>query len=303
MSWNQPDDEDRDGGHRSSVPTYEPPPPPDESAPSPDPWGPPPETQPQWAREEQPAWVAPPPPSGATGPAAPAGMPGQAGGWGAPPPPPGWGQQPPPGYGQQPPPTGWAPPAAYGPPGQAPGPYGPPAGWVPPPPPKSSALPILLAVGGVGLVVILLLAAIAVPAFLGARHRAQDRAAQSQLRSAYAALEALHVDEQAYSDDLSVLRSEEPSIGWTTDGVGGPDDVQVLVADSAAGPRTRVAIGTWSESGRCFYLRANDAAQGVEFAQEEADGPSGCDLWGADALPPAVPPWSHDEDVGWNPRP
>ncbi len=81
------------------------------------------------------------------------------------------------------------------------------------------------------LVVILIigiLAAIALPAFLGQRARAQDTEAKSAVREAATAQETFFTDQQAYTADEAALRNIEQSLGT---GVGGAS----LVANAAAG--------------------------------------------------------------------
>ena len=58
--------------------------------------------------------------------------------------------------------------------------------------------------------IIAILIAIAIPTFLGARSRAQDRVAQSNLRNALTAEKTYYVDNQAYTADPTVLAGIEP---------------------------------------------------------------------------------------------
>src|ERR1700676_5643313 len=72
------------------------------------------------------------------------------------------------------------------------------------------------------MVVVLIIAipiAIAIPTFLGARQKAQDRAAQSNLRNALTAAKTAYVDSQNYlSDSVTAYTSIEPSLTF----VAGP---------------------------------------------------------------------------------
>src|SRR6059058_2294431 len=69
------------------------------------------------------------------------------------------------------------------------------------------------------LVVILIigiLAAIALPAFLGQREKAQDTAAKTQIRTQQTAMETYFTDAQTYAGvDLPKLKSIEPSLNQT----------------------------------------------------------------------------------------
>jgi type IV pilus assembly protein PilA len=49
------------------------------------------------------------------------------------------------------------------------------------------------------LMVVVLIIAIAIPTFLGARTRAQDRAAQASLRNALVAAKSIYTDTQSYA--------------------------------------------------------------------------------------------------------
>jgi type IV pilus assembly protein PilA len=63
--------------------------------------------------------------------------------------------------------------------------------------------------------IIAILIAIAIPTFLGLRRRAQDRAAQSDLRNAMTAAKAFYTDDEVYTGfDATVGESIEPSLNW-----------------------------------------------------------------------------------------
>jgi type II secretory pathway pseudopilin PulG len=64
--------------------------------------------------------------------------------------------------------------------------------------------------GTVVVLIIAILIAIAIPTFLGARSRARDRVAQSNLRNALTAEKTYDVDNQAYTADLTVPAGIEP---------------------------------------------------------------------------------------------
>jgi type IV pilus assembly protein PilA len=66
------------------------------------------------------------------------------------------------------------------------------------------------------LVVILIigiLAAIALPAFLNQRGKAQDTEAKTEARTMQTAMETLYTDEQDYTTDVAGLKAIEPAIG------------------------------------------------------------------------------------------
>ena len=103
-----------------------------------------------------------------------------------------------------------------------------------------------------------ILVAIALPTFLGARERAQNRAAQSSLRNALVAAKTAYTDDGDYSgaDTSAELELIEPSLSYNAAGVasGGPTVVSVAV---------NVGGNLWSgaalsDSGDCFWI-ADDA--------------------------------------------
>src|SRR5438067_8177353 len=74
--------------------------------------------------------------------------------------------------------------------------------------------------------IIAILLAIAIPTFLGSRTKAQDRAAQSNLRNALTAEKTYYTDGQQYSSDTAALASIEPNLTFGTDPAHGLAVVQ-----------------------------------------------------------------------------
>lgn len=100
-----------------------------------------------------------------------------------------------------------------------------------------------------------ILIAIALPTFLGARRRAQDRAAQSDLRNALAAAKVWFTDDDTYTGFTAVEgEAIEPSLDWTT-GLG---DDAVLITSAVGG---EVSIQADSASGSVFCI-ADSATAG-----------------------------------------
>ncbi len=110
--------------------------------------------------------------------------------------------------------------------------------------------------------IIAILIAIAIPTFLGARQRAQDRAAQSDLRNALTAAKVYYVDNEDYgagaADDATYeadLESIEPSLDFevvasTSTGVVGfvrGDQIALFARESASG--TFFCIGDDASAG------------------------------------------------------
>lgn len=128
--------------------------------------------------------------------------------------------------------------------------------------------------------VIAILIAIAIPTFLGARERAQDRAAQSNLRNALTAAKVFYVDNEDYdaADDASNsdLADIEPSLTFSsTIGNADADTVGYLPAGQVITLATQSASGTWfcisddsSSGGGTTYASDTAALTGVDTAAE-----------------------------------
>src|SRR5437764_6360933 len=69
--------------------------------------------------------------------------------------------------------------------------------------------------------IIAILIAIAIPTFLGARERAQNRAAQSNARNALTAEKTIYTDAQSYTSVSATLTGVEPSLNFVADEVPG----------------------------------------------------------------------------------
>jgi type IV pilus assembly protein PilA len=116
--------------------------------------------------------------------------------------------------------------------------------------------------------IIAILIAIAIPTFLGARTRAQDRAAQSNLRNALTAEKSYYTDAQAYTAVTASLAAIEPSLKYNA---AGPPSVnnQIYVDAATAGT---VILGAKSASGTCFYIKdvATGASSGTTYGRDPA---------------------------------
>jgi type IV pilus assembly protein PilA len=104
--------------------------------------------------------------------------------------------------------------------------------------------------------IIAILIAIAIPQFLGARQRAQDSAAKSDLRNALTAEKTSYVDTQVYTTTTATLAAIEPSLKWNA--TGGPN---VSVGDVVAGDSQVVCVQEVSKSGTTFAIA--DVATGA----------------------------------------
>jgi type IV pilus assembly protein PilA len=114
-----------------------------------------------------------------------------------------------------------------------------------------------------------ILIAIALPTFLGARTRAQNRAAQSDLRNALAAAKTLYTDDDSYINaNESGLPAVEPSLDYVPGNSTTANNfsVSVQVGDNGASAPDQIFGGArLSASGTCYYL-ADVATDGTHTA-------------------------------------
>jgi type IV pilus assembly protein PilA len=116
-----------------------------------------------------------------------------------------------------------------------------------------------------------ILIAIALPTFLGARNRANDKAAQSSLRNALVAAKTCFTDADTYTNcdataTTGKLSSIETALTFVTDTTGstGPNTVSVAVTNSG---------NTWtaaaeSASGTCFYIKDVATGPGTTYGSK-----------------------------------
>ena len=98
-----------------------------------------------------------------------------------------------------------------------------------------------------------ILIAIAIPTFLGARARAQDRAAQSSLRNTVTSAKVLYTDNEDYTVATDVaLGPVEPSLSFVATGVASTDPNIVSVSPTSA---SEFHAAVLSKSGTCWYIR------------------------------------------------
>jgi type IV pilus assembly protein PilA len=126
--------------------------------------------------------------------------------------------------------------------------------------------------------IIAILIAIAIPTFLGARSRAQDRQAQSNLRNAFAAEKVVYTDNQAYTTSSATLSGIEPSLTYTAGtAVDNSTDPKTIYVDVTSGT---LIIGAKAKSGSCFYMK-DSANAPTQYAKDTAGA---CDALTAGTL-------------------
>jgi type IV pilus assembly protein PilA len=110
--------------------------------------------------------------------------------------------------------------------------------------------------------IIAILIAIAIPTFLGAKTRAQDKAAQSSLRNALTNAKGIYTDTDSYSGATpAALLAAEPSLTFNAAGTVSSGAKNVSVNPQA----TYVVMTAVSSSGKCFAI-ADFATGGTFFA-------------------------------------
>jgi type IV pilus assembly protein PilA len=85
------------------------------------------------------------------------------------------------------------------------------------------------------ILIIGILAAIALPAFLNQRTKSQDAEAKTAVRNARTTLETFHTDRQTYNTDVATLEEMEPALRNARNlTVSGTDDTFTVSVDSRA---------------------------------------------------------------------
>lgn len=134
------------------------------------------------------------------------------------------------------------------------------------------------------IIIIAILAAIAIPTFLGQRQKAQDAAAKSLVRNAMTALESQYIDTKTYAVGATVtaaVTAIEPSITFTAADAAVADSGATVMNGTADatladvtyyGDATSYSIATLSASGNEFGVYTNKGAGGGTVFVKEVDG-------------------------------
>ena len=116
--------------------------------------------------------------------------------------------------------------------------------------------------------IIAILIAIAIPTFLGARSRAQDKQAQSNLRNALTAEKTFYTDSQIYTVTTTDLTPIESSLDYATDKAA----VRGVVPEQLNTGGQAVVLRSWSSSGTTFCLMDVVATLSSAFHGKTAAG-------------------------------
>jgi type IV pilus assembly protein PilA len=127
--------------------------------------------------------------------------------------------------------------------------------------------------------IIAILIAIAIPTFLGMRRRAQDRAAQSDLRNGLTAAKAFFTDGETFAGfegdldgtdpDVEGAGDIEPSLTWNTEAAAVQGEVSIRDNDADS-----IVLATASASGTVFCI-GDTGGQNV-FGQVDAADVGAC---------------------------
>ena len=138
------------------------------------------------------------------------------------------------------------------------------------------------------ILIIGILIAIALPTFLGARNRAQDKVAESSLRNALSDAKVIYTDNNNYSGATDAgMTAAEPALDFTDDGVSaGPKDVSVLPTGTGNVAWKAAAL---SDSKTCFYIY-DPGSSPVQYAKK-ASGSADCKASNTTGVTYSTTPW------------
>ena len=118
--------------------------------------------------------------------------------------------------------------------------------------------------------IIAILVAIGLPTFLGARARAQNRAAQADLRNAVSAAKVLYTDNSDYTGVTAAsMQAAEPSLVFV-DAATASSSANAYPVSFRVFNYGEVNVARMSATGTCYYMRTI-----------EAQGPAATDVPGA----------------------
>jgi len=107
--------------------------------------------------------------------------------------------------------------------------------------------------------IIAILLAIAIPSFLGARGKAQERAAQSNVRNALTAEKTYYTDNQVYSELPADLTAIEPSLTYKNVAPAqGSKEVQLMKGNVSTGAAVTdgvICLTAISANGKTFVIK------------------------------------------------
>ena len=119
------------------------------------------------------------------------------------------------------------------------------------------------------IIIIAILAAIAIPTFLGQRNKAYDAAAKSLVRNAMTAMETVYVDGRDFTDaNATTLHDIEPAITWAS----GTAAVDTYVDETTVYYTTPTSdsytLSACSKSGKVFAVAVDKLSAGITYTPD-----------------------------------
>jgi type IV pilus assembly protein PilA len=122
------------------------------------------------------------------------------------------------------------------------------------------------------IIIIAILAAIAIPTFLGQRQKAQDAAAKSLVRNSMTAIESAYVDARTFDPTVAGMlpadvKAIEPSITFVVLAAANTAPTALVSAKTVnyTGTATTYAVGAKSDSGKTFGVTVDKAVGNVFY--------------------------------------
>jgi type IV pilus assembly protein PilA len=126
-----------------------------------------------------------------------------------------------------------------------------------------------------------ILVAIALPTFLGARNRAQDRAAQSSIRQAFTVGRVVFSTDGDYvGATIADMQAVDSSVMWVPNNVASTDPTTVS-GDTTGGV---LVIAAYSKSSNCFFLK-DDPPHDTRYGQIAGATAAQCTAQNSGAVP------------------
>ena len=165
------------------------------------------------------------------------------------------------------------------------------------------------------LLIIGILMAIAIPTYLSERNKANNTAAESTVRNALTALNAVYATQNYYgvpadssaSSFAAYMQSQEPSLTWTSSAVSAINNVSIAPGNpvnSGSGSNTNqgVAVAVWAPDGKCFNALVLQYADGSTnpgtYYNIATAGSSGCTA--PNPVPITIGSSSGDWNTSWS---
>ena len=117
--------------------------------------------------------------------------------------------------------------------------------------------------------IIAILLAVAIPSYFGARKRANDRAAQSNLRNANTNALVFYTDHQTFTNDPAQMTALDPSLGYTSALAGVDVNRVYLTTDTTFSADDTLYLAARSKNGACFWIRTVGDKNLPRFAQND----------------------------------